>query len=226
MLVKYGRFIMAFKISIIAVFALLTVTLIILKGLKVSSRGRGVAKMLTAALFVAAVIYGCVQHNGNYDFVLAIGLCFAFFGDLFLVFMNKHALFIAGVLSFSAASITIFCYAVLEYGFNWWMFIPAAILIITNVVCQATGVYSYGKSVVYLNIYTLFVTLCGSLGLTLLCSAATASAILFGLGCFMYLLSDLCLGLYLYKFHFRVIDMVNSLLYFPGMLLIALSLIF
>lgn len=223
---KLGRNTMAFKISIISVFAVLTATLILLKGLKISSRGRGVAKMITAALFVATAVYGCVQHGGKYDFVLAIGLCFAFFGDLFLVFMDKHSLFVAGVLSFSAASLTLFCYAILQYGFNYWMFIPAVTLIAANAVCQAKGVYSYGSSVVYLNIYTLFVTLCGSLGLVLLCSATATSMILFGLGCFMYLISDLCLGLYLYKFHSRVIDMVNTLLYFPGMLLIALSLIF
>lgn len=217
---------MAFKISIISVFALLTVTLIILKGFRVSSRGRGVIKMLTAALFVATVIYGCLQHKGKYDFVLVIGLCFAFLGDLFLVFMDKRALFIAGVLSFAAASSTIFCYAVLEYGFNYWALLPLLILIVANIVCQAVRLYSYGSSIVYLNIYTLCVSLCGSLGLVLLCTANSTAMILFGLGCFMYLLSDICLGLYLYKFKSRIIDMVNTLLYFPGMLLIALSLIF
>ena len=51
------------------------------------------------------------------------------------------------------------------------------------------------------------------------------TSLLFGLGCFMYYASDVCLGLYLFKFRNKWVDSVNSLLYFPGMLLVALSLL-
>ena len=111
---------MALKITAVTVYALLTVTLALLKGFKVDSRGRGAVKMITAAIFVSAGIYGCVTNGGEYGFVLVIGLAFAFLGDLFLVFMNKRALFISGVISFSCASFTFTVYAVLRFGFQWW----------------------------------------------------------------------------------------------------------
>lgn len=217
---------MALKITVITIYALLTITLMLLKGFKIGSRRRGVVKMITASLFVATGIYGCVTRAGQYDYILVIGLGFAALGDLFLVFMNKHSLFVAGVLSFSCASFTITCYAVLSYGFQWWALLPFAILCILNAVCQVKKVYDFGNNVAYLNIYTVLVSLCGSLGLLVLCQAQTTSVILFGLGCLMYMLSDICLGLYLYKFRHRGVDIVNTLLYFPGLLLIAISLVF
>ena len=54
---------MALKITAVTVYALLTVTLALLKGFKVDSRGRGAVKMITAAIFVAAGIYGCVTNG-------------------------------------------------------------------------------------------------------------------------------------------------------------------
>ena len=79
---------------------------------------------------------------------------------------------------------------------------------------------------VYLNIYTVLVAVCGSLGLTLIfqCTAQLPT-FLFGMGCFMYYVSDIFLGLYLFKFRNRIVDAINSLLYFPGMVLIAFSMI-
>ncbi len=65
---------MALKIAIIVLYSLLTVTLMILKWFKVGSRGRGAVKMITAALFVAVGIYGCVISGNVYGYVLAIGL--------------------------------------------------------------------------------------------------------------------------------------------------------
>lgn len=216
---------MALKIAIIVLYSLLTVTLMILKWFKVGSRGRGAVKMITAALFVAVGIYGCVISGNVYGYVLAIGLFFASLGDLFLVFMNKRVWFVAGVLSFSCASLVLSCYSVLSYGFRWWATIIFAIFCVINVLCQLFKVYDYGSNIVYLNIYTVLVGVCGSLGLSVAVTAASASALMFGLGCFMYFVSDICLGLYLFKFKFRAVDMVNSLLYFPAMLLIAMSLI-
>lgn len=217
---------MAIKITAVTVYALLTLTLALLKGFKVDSRGRGAVKMITAAVFVALGIYGCVTESGAYGFVLVIGLVFAFFGDLFLVFMDKRALFIAGVVSFSFASLTFTVYAALLFGFQWWALLPFAVLCAANVVCQVKKLYDFGSCAVYLNIYTVLVTLCGCTGLILLCTTADVSVILFGAGCLAYMLSDVCLGLYIYKFRHRWVDIVNTLLYFPGLFLIALSLIF
>lgn len=216
---------MRVKIALIAVYSLLTLTLVVLKGLKVGNRGRGVIKMATAAMFVATGIYGCVIAGEPINIVMAVGLLFAAMGDLFLVFMDNHKWFIAGVLSFAAASTVLSVYAVLKFGWTFWSLIPFVLFTVANIVCQVKKIYSYGRDNVYLNIYTVCVTVCGSLGLAIACSLGNIQAVLFGVGCFMYQCSDICLGLYLLKFRHRALDIVNSLLYFPGMLLIAMSLI-
>lgn len=141
------------------------------------------------------------------------------------MFSDNHKYFFAGVLSFSAASITLSVYAILVYGWTYWALLPFVLVALSNVVLQLTKVYSFGSDVIDLNVYTVCVGLCGSLGITIACSIGSVQAILFGLGCFMYMCSDVCLGLYLLKFRHRALDIVNTLLYFPGMLLIALSLV-
>lgn len=216
---------MALKITAVTVYALLTATLALLKGLKVDSRGRGAVKMITAAMFVSVGIYGCVTNGEEYGFVLVIGLAFAFLGDLFLVFMNKRALFISGVISFSCASLTFTVYAVLRFGFQWWALAPFALLCFVSILCQVKKVYDFGSCAAYLNVYTVLVTLCDCTGLVLLFKSADVNVILFGIGCLAYMLSDLCLGLYLYKLRHRWVDIINTLLYFPGLFLIAFSLI-
>ena len=216
---------MTVKIALITLYSLLVATLVVQKALKVGNRGRGVIKMITAAMFVGIGIYGCVISSGHLDIVLAIGLVFASLGDLFLVFMDEHKFFVAGVLSFAAASITLSAYAVVNYGFSLWSIIPFVLLTVASVVCQVKKVFSFGSDVVYLNVYTVCVTVCGSLGIVIACATAGLQAILFGVGCFMYMLSDVCLGLYLLRFKRVWLDILNTVLYFPGMLLIALSLV-
>lgn len=216
---------MTVKIALITLYSLLVATLVVQKGLKVGNRGRGVVKMATAAMFVGISIYGCVLYQGHLDIVLAVGLVFASLGDLFLVFMDEHKFFVAGVLSFAAASVTLSVYAVLCFGFSLWAIIPFVILTVASVVCQVKNVFSFGSDVVYLNVYTVCVTVCGSMGIVIACTTAGIQAVLFGVGCFMYMLSDVCLGLYLLRFKRVWLDILNTLLYFPGMLLIALSLV-
>lgn len=217
---------MAAKISIIAVFSLLVLALAVLKALKIGNRRRGVVKMLTSALFVGTGIYGCVICQGHLDIVLVVGLAFAFLGDLLLVFMDNHKLFVAGVLSFSAASITLSVYCALAYGFTYWAILPFVLFTVASAACQVAKVYSFGGDVVCLNVYTVCVSICGSLGIAVACVHGGVQAVLFGVGCFMYMCSDVCLGLYLLRFKRTWLDIVNTLLYFPGLLLVALSLVF
>lgn len=214
-----------FELICTIVFAALTLTLILLKIFKVGNRRRGVIKMLTSTVFLAAAIYGCCIMQTPYCWLLAIGVFFAFLGDLLLVFMDKHSLFIGGVVSFSAASLTLSVYSVLVYGWQWWSVIIFGVMLAANIILQCKKVLSYGHGVVYLNVYTVMVGLCGCLGLSLLCTSSSLGMAMFGLGCFAYMLSDVCLGLYLYKFRSPLIDAVNTALYFPGMFLIAISLI-
>lgn len=213
------------ELAFLIVFAACTVGLILLKFFKIGSRRRGVLKMITAVMFVIAGAYGCVINVFPYCWVLFAGLCFAFIGDFMLVFSDVPAVFIIGVISFSCASLTFVVYSILAFGFRWWALILFAVFAAANVLLQVKKIYNFGSFKVYLNIYTVLVGLCGSIGLSVLFTAASVWMALFGLGCFTYQLSDIVLGLYMYKFKYPAVDALNTALYFPAMLLIALSVV-
>lgn len=218
-------FLQYFELAYLIIFSLLTVALIILKAFKVGRRRRGVVKMLASAMFLLAGAYGMYIMQTPYSWLMLVGLFFAFAGDLLLVFSDNYKVFIAGVLSFSAASLTLSTYSVLAYGFRWWSLLIFAAYISVIAVCQIKKLFSFRNSFIYLNIYIALVGLCGCLGLSVLFTSVTTPMVLFGLGCFMYLLSDIFLGIYMYRLKTPVIDAVNTALYFPGMFLIAISLI-
>lgn len=211
---------------IIPLAACWTLALIMLKIFKVGNRRRGVIKMLASITFLTAGIWGCVYDDGGLSVFLPVGLFFAMLGDLFLVFMDKRQWFIAGVMSFAAASAILSVYSVLCYGWQWWSVLLFAVVTASSVLCQKFKVYDFGSYKTYLNVYTTLVSACGCLGFTLLCQGTSyLPKFLFGIGCFMYFASDLCLGLYLFKFRNRFVDALNTALYFPGMFLIACSLL-
>lgn len=212
-----------YEILFLAAYGCLTLTLIILKLFKIGSKRRGAVKMITSLSFVAVAIYAATLHGGL-AILACIALCFASLGDFFLVFRANRKIFILGVMSFFVNSVLLSAYSLANFGLRWWALIMFAVLFVANVLCQKFKVYSYGRNKVYLNLYTVAVNFCGCLGFSLLFQGELA-ALLFGLGCFCYFASDVFLGLYLYKLRSRVIiDAINSLLYFPGMLLVALSL--
>jgi len=215
-----------YHILYIAIFAALVLALIVLKLFKIGSRRRGVVKMLAAAAFVATGVYGCVHNGGGLSVLVCVALFFAAMGDLFLVFKDSKRMFTFGVMSFGMASLLLSVYSILYFGWQWWSLLLLAASVTVNVLCQVFKVYRYGSLKVYLNVYTLLVGLCGTLGFSLVCQGTTNLAMfLFGLGCFCYFASDICLGLNMFRFKNRVLDAVNTLLYFPGMFLIAASLL-
>lgn len=210
----------------IALFAALVLALIVLKLFKIGSRRRGVVKMLAAAAFVALGVYGCVCIGGGLSVLVCVALFFAAMGDLFLVFKDSKRLFSCGVVSFCVASLLLSVYSILNFCWQWWSLLLFAAVVTANVLCQVFKVYSYGSQKVYLNVYTVLVSLCGALGFSLACQGTeNLGMLMFGLGCFFYFASDFCLGLYMFRFNNRVLDAVNTLFYFPGMFLIAASLL-
>lgn len=226
MLCRGGTAMLWYEIVFLVVYACLTVALITMKALNMGNRKRGVVKTITAVSFAVAGLLGCIKSGGGNFVIACIGLFFAAIGDVLLIFMDDRRWFVGGVLSFSMASLVLSVFSVVQYGFVWWSVIVFAVFAVANVLCQKFNVYSFGRNVVCLNIYTVLVAVCGSLGLTLIFQGtAQLPTFLFGLGCFMYYVSDIFLGLYLFKFRNRIVDAINSLLYFPGMVLIAFSMI-
>lgn len=214
-----------YKIVMLALFAAGVVAMIVMKIFNMGSRRRGVVKCISSALFVAMAAINFVSSVYELRSVALLGILFAAAGDVFLVFMDKRLYFLLGVVSFSCASLCLSVYGFFTFQWQWWFVFVFVAFALGLSVGQVLHVIDFGRSVVYLNIYSGLVALCGSLGLTIFSHGATdVSSFLFGLGCFMYFVSDICLGLYLYTFkHNRIVDSINTVLYFPGMMLVALS---
>lgn len=215
-----------YKIAMLALFAVGVITLIVLKALNFGSRRRGVVKCVCSALFVAMAAVNFVGSIYELRALALLGVAFAALGDVFLVFMDKRLYFLMGVVSFSCASLCLSMYSFFTFGWQWWFVFIFVAFVSGLSVGQVFKVIDFGRSVVYLNIYSGLVALCGSLGFTLVVQGAgDLPSFLFGMGCFMYFISDICLGLYLYTFkHNRLVDCINTMLYFPGLMLVALSL--
>lgn len=213
-------------VAMTGVYAVTTALLVLLKAKRFDNRKRGAVKCVCSALFVAVAIVNFATNQQTYSLIALLGVLFAAAGDVFLVFMDKRRWFLTGVVSFAMASSSLSAYAICNYGLVWWSLLVFAVLIVGLVVGQKVGLINFGSSVVYLNVYTLCVALCGSMGLSLFVqSGIQPKQFLFGLGCFLYLASDICLGLYLYKFRNGVaMDCITSVLYFPALMLVALSL--
>ncbi len=209
---------------ILGVYVLCVLGLVVLKLLNFDSRKRGALKIVTAALFVTMGVIGYIKDGTTKGLILLIGLVFASAGDVFLIFMDKRKWFVLGVASFSCASLTFSVLSFMSGKWQWWFLVPMILFLIANSFCQIKNIYSFGSNLVLLNIYTCLVAMCGSLGLSQLFTSET-KFVLFGLGCFLYFVSDIILGLFLFKFRNKYLDSANSLTYFSGMILVAISLL-
>lgn len=210
---------------VVAVFALLTLAFILEKVRHKGPRSRGVVKMLTSLLFVVMGAYALLRGAKPLSWLVMCGLFFAFLGDLFLVFMDNRTTFILGVVSFSCASLSFAIYGVIVYGFFVWAVVAFVLFVALIAFLQSKKIINFGTMPISLNVYTVFVGLCGLFGLFVAFNSSGIAQTLFGLGCFAYFVSDVALGLYLFKLKYTWVDVLNSVLYFPGIMLVALSLL-
>ncbi|MCM1043504.1 MAG: lysoplasmalogenase [Corallococcus sp.] len=218
---------MVFVIVVLCLYGVLLAAYMTLKGFGVKKLlVRGFVKMSLSALFVAMGIYGaCVSSWSTLSVLVLVGLVFAGIGDYFLLYKESNK-FNCGIVSFGIANVFFIVCSVMRYGWNWISLPILAVLYAATVLGQKVKLFDYGSSVVYLNVYTAFVGYCGSLGITLLFNIQSTSMLLFALGSVLFMLSDIVLGLYLYKIKKWQMESLNSLLYFSAMMLLALGFVF
>lgn len=210
---------------IMAAFVFFVAAMVVMKLRGIGNRRRGVVKVLASLSFVAVAVRGVLLQPSLLRGLLLAGVCFAFIGDVLLIFMDNHLCFKAGVAAFFLASLSLSCYIFSTGLFEWWFVILLAAFLVLNALMQIKGVYDFGDDAVLLNLYTAMVATCGTLGLTLIThGAAESAALALGLGCLLYFVSDIFLGLNLFRFRSARVDCINTLTYFPGLMLVAISL--
>ena len=197
----------------------------VIKATGIGQPWRALVKVVLSTTFLGVGIsYGLVADWPHVTMLVPIALLFAWIGDALLLAKHKLAYFHTGCLFFGISNVLLTAYAIHVYKWQWWSLIAFAVFMVAMFLCQRYNVFSFGKSKRYLNFYSLAVGYNGFLGLSIALTVASTPAILFGLGCFMFLVSDFALAMFMFKCKKWPIDVLNSLLYFSGLMLIALSL--
>jgi hypothetical protein len=215
-----------YLITIIILYALLIIAYSVLKARRLKNL-RIPVKSSLVALFLAVGVIGMAENSAAVNILLFVALIFSGIGDILLLFMNKgREYFHAGVVAFGISNILIIISAVLRFEFVWYSLVIFGIIFIGNLVLQLIGFIDYGKSKIFLNIYLPIVCYSGCLGFTIALSGFGLAGVLFGIGALMFFISDICLGIFQFKVKKWQIDSLNSLLYFSGVMSIALSMFF
>ena len=186
--------------------------------------------MATMYLILAFVGFSLRHEVSSYHIILIGALILSWLGDIFLVFdLGRGGDF------FMAANICFFIYGISvlydnSYTFSsfWWVLLITFVMLTTFIIlCQKLPkVFTLGKMRWPMTLYLLTIFMHGSMGIALITLLPGTNYMLLGIGSVSFMISDIILTIdrFVYKNNKWIIRS-NSLTYFGGLLLIALSLV-
>lgn len=229
----------------VLIFALAYIALTVLYFFSETSgnfKRRAVNKITLAVLFLAffsAFFFkkDYIGTYGAYQIVGLVGFLFAFLGDIALLwsFMAGGVLFIIGNISLFIYELLIFSKSGISPSHYWWCLLIFAGLMTYMYSAYFTKRIDFGKVGIAMPVYVTSVTLHGSMALGMLANASllqSASAgsfvhfTLFGLGLFLFMVSDYFLTAHEFVNKNNWVLRCNSGTYFIGMMLAAISFAF
>lgn len=223
LLIAQGECMDTFVLTSVIIYALLLISYMTCKALGRRTAFRGVNKVLLVLVYLALTVYAVLLNTDRYAVVVLVALVFTAGGDIFLLWGGNRKMFHCGVVSFGIGNALLIVFALYEYGWQWWSLLIFAFLYCLNLYLQYRKVYTYGSSKWFLNIYLIFVGYSGCLGLSNAIVSTATPALMYGLGTFMFFISDILLGMYHFKLRKAYVDVLNSLFYFGGIMLVVLS---
>lgn len=192
---------------------------------------RAINKYILATMYLVLAFVGfSLRHVVNsYHIILMAALFLAWLGDIFLVFSLKM-----GGDFFLAGNVCFFMYGMCvlyDHGFTfasfWWVILVALGMISTFVIlCQKfPKVFKLGSMRWPMTLYLTSIFSHGMMGLALVLLLPGTNFMILGLGSLSFMLSDMILTVDRFIIrNNKWIVRANSLTYFGGLLLIALSL--
>lgn len=196
------------------------------------NKQRLIQKMVLCGLYLVFAVLNCILFEGNvlYCVMVFCALILACAGDYLLALGSKKAFAIGSALFLATnavlAALQIICIVSLQLTFAeiWWCLIPFAVFFCTFLFADIKEILHFGRLKKIISIYIVIVTLSGSLGIALIASGNT-SGIFLGIGTFLFMVSDYCLGIARFTASRPPLaQILNSATYFTGIFLIALSL--
>ncbi|HPG91950.1 MAG TPA: lysoplasmalogenase family protein [Clostridia bacterium] len=193
---------------------------------------RVTVKIFLATTYIIAAVAALLIKGvtAEYKIFILLACCFAWFGDLLLLFKKTFGIgvffFLLSNLTIILAQTSILANTQINAGFIWVTAAVFAVVYGGLLVLQITKFCTFGKYAVPLNIYIAVMTLSGLIGIALAIFGASIFTAVFGCGVALFMVSDYLLGAHLFKFKTNKVLIANSAFYFSGMFLIALSLVF
>lgn len=191
---------------------------------------RAVNKYIMATMYLGLAVYTFFRRYEfvSYQTLLIAALIFAWFGDIFLVFDFGRGgdFFLAGNICFALYEQIVMVKNGHTIKETWWaLVLPLLMAFAFNLACRRIpDVFKLGKMRDPITFYLWSIFTHGINGLCMALLLPGTSYVVMGIGSFLFMVSDMILMTY--KFILgenRWLIRANSLTYFLGLLLIALS---
>ena len=190
---------------------------------------RAINKFILATMYmIYAIVMFHVNNLSGYHYVMMAALFLAYLGDLFLVFdLNRGGdFFLAGNVCFATFYLATLKQYEVPFTKYFWVFILWASLISLFIFLakKYPNVLKLGKMKYPMALYLSSITLHGLLGLVSAIFVGTTPILVMGIGSVLFMTSDYILTVDRFIIQKnKWIIRCNSLTYFVGLLLIALS---
>lgn len=183
-------------------------------------------KIVLALMFFIFGAYYICNFWGELHYLALAALFLAMMGDIFLLFSFNRGgdFFLAGNICFVIYEIMILQLSGLLINQFWWVLLvtPVLVSIFAFLFYKFPNIFKVGVLRIPMLMYLVTIISNGIFGIALV--AYVPSFLYFGIGTFLFMLSDF--DIILHKFVFtksKLVHRLNSALYFVGMLLIVLN---
>ncbi|MCQ2795042.1 MAG: lysoplasmalogenase [Bacilli bacterium] len=180
---------------------------------------------LALMFFIFGAYFICTQW-GQIHYLALAALFLAMMGDIFLLFSFQRGgdFFLAGNICFTIYEIMILQLRRISISQFWWVLLVVSLLVslFAFLFYKFQDIFKLGVLRLPMLMYLTTIILNGTFGIALV--AYVPNFLLFGIGTFLFMLSDF--DIVLHKFVFpksKFIHRLNSALYFTGLLLIVLN---
>ena len=186
-------------------------------------RAATAVKLLLTTTLAVCLWVNVLQGYSLPKLLFALGMTSAIAGDFFLQYIQKdNRKFVIGIFFFAGTHLCYLPALFLLFSAQWWYLIPLAVCVGVVLTLKLGGRWDTAAVDPWLSIYTGLVSATAAKGFTLLLLPELATGgFLLAIGCILFYLSDVVLGIWNYqKSHIALADL-NWLFYFAGQFCIA-----
>lgn len=164
------------------------------------------------------------QGGSSFSILIICGLIASLVGDYYLIYIQEdEPKFIKGIFYFAVAHLFYLTAMVRMVGVSVVEIIGTLVLLVGLFVVKKITKPLMGKAELPMSLYTVLVTFMAvkALSMAFMGNSPLTVQWVFSLGAFLFLASDLCLGVWRYILPEKILSQIVAILYFIGQMLIA-----